>query len=151
MTGRLFCASLKYPGVSQNYIIVSLILASLRLQSFLSKYNMKQYFSSQLIIFTFCCIGVILSGGIWEGNHENSDKNLLSLITRAAVATRDNALMAPPSGYQGRMPSYYIRTQRELKREPNWIWMPSHGYVPVPEPSNVRSSESRGSTILRYG
>ncbi|GAB1602875.1 hypothetical protein Ahia01_000567700 [Argonauta hians] len=112
---------------------------------------MKQYFSSQLLIFTFCCIGVILCAEIWEGNHENADKNLLSLITRGALASRDNAPMAPPSGYQGRMPSYYVRTQRGLKREPNWIWMPSHGYVPIPAPSNAGGSETRGSTILRYG
>ena len=110
--------------------------------------DIMQNLTSHIVIFAVCCIGLTISGDLWQGNRPHPDKNLLSLITRATAA-RDNALMMPPSGYQGRLPSYYDRTLS--KREPLWIWMPAQGYVPVPRTSNINTSDGSGSSVIRYG
>ncbi|KAH9504260.1 hypothetical protein Btru_064475 [Bulinus truncatus] len=76
-----------------------------------------------------------------------SRHNALRLLLRKR--SLESALRAPPSLYPDMLES-------PMKRDNDgyWIWMPAHGYMPVPN-DEVSEEQQRGQdrqgTILRYG
>ncbi|RUS83921.1 hypothetical protein EGW08_008335 [Elysia chlorotica] len=83
------------------------------------------------------------------GDGSRSQHSPLALLLRKR--SLEAALRAPPSY------SYYPESlfEPEMKRggKEMWIWMPAHGYIPVPSDHSSGSSgqEYRTANLMRHG
>ncbi|KAK6963624.1 hypothetical protein BgiMline_030783, partial [Biomphalaria glabrata] len=83
-----------------------------------------------------------------DGTGPLSRHNALRTLLRKR--SLEAALRAPPSLYSELLDS-------PLKRDSNggdyWIWMPAHGYMPVPndEVTEQQGGQEKMGTLLRYG
>ncbi|GFS20716.1 hypothetical protein ElyMa_003320300 [Elysia marginata] len=84
-----------------------------------------------------------------SGAESRSPHSPLALLLRKR--SLEAALRAPPS--YGYYPESMLEPEVKRGGDEMWIWMPAHGYIPVPNDhgSNSASKEYRTANLMRHG